>query len=228
MHGEWLVRGYFNLSADGQPTVTQEVKGALSAALGSPLKIKMYPVGPAWRYTFWWREGSADYAEAQFYVRIDEDCPVLSAWVTVEKGREGAAADTAPSERMERRTWQWQRLIERRENVLEADVPEIAARVQRPISVRVRAYQPGSNGELSLPGSTTFCFANSQWSQRHRGTADVSTIASHLQWLDQQKHLWVDLYFAVDLGPHEVEGMTAAELASVLIRFQPIRQRLTA
>jgi hypothetical protein len=99
------------------------------------------------------REGTADYVEAQFYVRIDEDCPVL-CWSDRREGREGAAADTGPCERIQRRTWQWQRLIERRENVLEADIPEIAARVHRPISVRVRAFNPAqaANSLFRDPG----------------------------------------------------------------------------
>jgi hypothetical protein len=224
IHGSWLVRGYFDLSQDNpRHSTTQEIRDILSTALGHQLQIASYPVGPAWRHTFWWREGTADYAEAQFFVRIDEDCPVLSIGVSVEKGREGVAGDIGPaSERMDRATWDWQRLIEGRLVVL-ALVPEIAARVQRPVSLRLRVYHAG---QLCLGESLTFNFVDGQWFRRHRGNTDMASIASHLEAVDQQIDRWVDLYFAVDLGPSVVEGMSAADVASLLLRFQQIRQQL--
>ncbi len=78
IQSSWLIRGYFDLSdEDPHRTTTQETRDALSAALGRQLRIAMYPVGPNWKHTSWWREGTVDYAGGQFFLRIDEDCPVL-------------------------------------------------------------------------------------------------------------------------------------------------------
>ena len=38
---------------------------------------------------YWWREGSVDYAEAQFTAAISKEQPILSLGVSVEEGREG-------------------------------------------------------------------------------------------------------------------------------------------
>jgi hypothetical protein len=225
IQSSWLIRGYFDLSGeDPHRTTTQEIRDALSTALRRQLRIAMYPVGPNWKHTFWWREGAVDYAEAQFFMRIDENCPILSVGVSVEKGREGAAAEIAPaSERMDRSNWDWQRLIQHRLDVLQTDVPETARRVERTVNLRIRAHH---GGQLSRAESLTFSFADGQWFQRHHGTADVATIASRLEALDQRTDRWVDLYFATDLDPSTVEGMTAADMAGLLVRFQPIRERL--
>jgi hypothetical protein len=229
IRSSWLIRGYFNLSEeDRRHTTTQEIRDTLSTALGVNLQIAMYPVGPNWKHTFWWREGTADYAEAQFFVRIDEDCPVLSLGVSVEKGREGSDAGMVPAQRMDRGIWDWSRLIERRLAVL-ASVPEIAVRLQQPVSLRVRAYdKPYDENQLVRSKSLTFSFVDGQWFQRHQGSANVATIASFIERLDQEMNLWIDLYFAVDLAPSIAEGMTGANIAGLLLRFEPIRRQLKA
>ena len=75
LQGDWLFRGYFDVSDPaGGPSITQQVRDSLAARLGQPagsLRIASYPVGPAWRHTFWWGEGESDYAEAQF---LRTDC----------------------------------------------------------------------------------------------------------------------------------------------------------
>lgn len=223
----WLVRGYFDLSADDpRHTTTQHIRDVLAASLGRQLHIAMYPVGANRKHTFWWREGTEDYAEAQFFWRIDEDCPVLSVGVSIEKGREGTAARPIAEpdpERLDRATWDWQRLINRRTQVLETDLPQVAEAVGRPVNIRVRSYHSGG---LNRDESRTFCFVDGHWFQRHRGVADASIIASHLVHLDALNDRWVDLYFALDIDPTSAEGFTAEDVASLLLRFQPIRNRL--
>jgi hypothetical protein len=118
----WLLRGHFDLSAeDPRHTTTAAVRDALSKALGRSLRIKTFPVGPNWKHTFWFREGDEDYAEAQFFMRVDADCPILSLGVCVEKGVEtmgsgGPAGSDA--DQMDRRIWDWQRLVDRRWELL--------------------------------------------------------------------------------------------------------------
>ncbi|MEM2112278.1 MAG: hypothetical protein QXX08_10465 [Candidatus Bathyarchaeia archaeon] len=87
---KWLFRGYFEVSDPaGGPSFTQQVRESLNAQIvGASFQIASYPVGPAWRHTFWWREGNSEYAEAQFFARIAEEYPVLSVGVSVEKGIE--------------------------------------------------------------------------------------------------------------------------------------------
>ena len=104
----------------------------------------------------------------QFFVRIDEHCPVLSIRVSVEKGRERVAGNIAPaSELIDRATCDWQPLIERRFAVL-ALVPEIAALVQRPVSLRLSVYHAG---QLCLRESLTFTFVHAQWISTPTGNA---------------------------------------------------------
>ena len=227
IQGSWVVRGYFDLKArDRRQTTTQEIRDALSRALGRRLEIAAYPVGPQWRHTFWWREGSVDYAEAQFMIRIDEDCPVLSLGVSIEKGLEGADADMRPPfERMDRATWDWQRLIDRRADVLQTDVPEVASAVPRAVNLRVRAYQ---GAQLPLRESQTFSFADGQWFRRHTGPVEASDVAGHIAALDGRSDLWIDLYLAIDLDPGAADGMTPSDVAALLLHFEPVKRRLRA
>ncbi len=66
--GSWVRRGYFDFSTDDhRHAPTQAIRKELAVAIGvtaDALRIKSFPVGPAWRHTFWWREGHSDYAEA--------------------------------------------------------------------------------------------------------------------------------------------------------------------
>ena len=157
----------------------------------------------------------------QFFVRIDEDCPVLSIGVSVEKGREGVAGNIGPaSERMDRATWDWQRLIEGRLAVL-ALVPEIAARVQRPVSLRLRVYHAG---QLCLGESLTFTFVDGQWFRRHRGNTDMASIASHLEAVDQQIRPMGRSIFCG--RPWTFRGRGNERGGCRQLRFQQIRQQL--
>jgi hypothetical protein len=136
IHSSWLTRGYFDMSEeDSRPTTTQEIRDALAATLADPMRIAMYPIGPNWKHTFWWRDGSEDYTEAQFFMRIAEDYPILSVGVSVEKGLELPAVTERDSKHMNRRTWDWQRLTDRCNEVLETDVPFCAQQLHQPINL---------------------------------------------------------------------------------------------
>jgi hypothetical protein len=223
---QWVVQGFFDQSAeDRRQTTTQTIRDELSAALNLPtgrLRIATYPVGPAWRHTFWWREGAQDYAEAQFFARIAEDYPILSIGVSVEKGREDSDIEDQ-SQRMDRETWAWQRLIARRADVLESDVPRCAADLQRPVNVRLRTHY---KDDLVPSECATFCFSDNRWFKRHHGTADVAEISAELGALDHKTDRWVDLYFAIDLDASTADGLSPAAVADLLLRFEPIRRRV--
>jgi len=232
LQGNWLFRGYFEVSdPSGGPSFTQQVRDSLAAHLGGSVasfRISSYPVGPAWRHTFWWREGDSDYAEAQFFARIAEEYPVLSVGVSVEKGLE--KPDAAPSAKrgtyiMDRKTWDWQRFKNRAKDVLTADVPACASLVSRPVELRFHTHRY-VRGKVTTRERRAFVFCDGAWFERHIGKATEPTILDYVRDLDHREDWWVDAYFGCDLFPNEVEGMKADTFASILSSFGAIRKRI--
>lgn len=223
--GEWLRRGYFDFSADGgRNTPTQVIRDHLATSRGLPssaLRIASYPVGPAWRHTFWWREGTSDYSEAQVFAEIGH-YPVLSLGVSIEKGREDAAAPA--NRRMVRSDWDWSILRQQVDLVLTDDVPASAASLQAPVHLRIRVRPQRDSNEKAEDRS--FSFVDNHWYERRRGSATSEAIAEYVRRIDTLADCWVILHIAVDLDPTSVEGMTAEEVAGLLIRFEPVRVRL--
>jgi hypothetical protein len=232
LQGRWLVQGYFDLSdRDGGQSITQHVRNCLADRLGRPrtsVRIKSYPVGPAWRHTVWWREGKPDYAETQFFARIAEEYPVLSVGISVEKGygpRDAAPAGVRASEVMDPNTWDWRRFTERAADIMGADVPACAALLSRPLALRFFAF-PYARGGEAVRERRTFVFHDGTWSERHAGTATVDAIIAYVGHLDERHDWWVDAHIACDLTPVEVDGMSAEALAALLWDFAVIRRRL--
>jgi hypothetical protein len=232
LQGNWLFRGYFEVSdPSGGPSITQQVRDTLAARLGrsaANFRIASYPVGPSWRHTFWWREGDCDYAEAQFFARIAEEYPVLSVGVSVEKGLEEPEA--APSAKratylMDRKIWDWQRLKNRAKEVLTVDVPACASLVSRPLELRFYTHRY-VRGKTTTRERRAFVFRNGAWFERHVGKATESTILGHVHDLDKREDWWVNAYFGCDLFPNEVEGMKPDTLAGILSSFAAIRRRI--
>ncbi|MBM3293948.1 MAG: hypothetical protein FJY82_05420 [Candidatus Aminicenantes bacterium] len=232
LQGNWLFRGYFGVSApSGGPSITQQVRDRLAIRMGrspSAVKIASYPVGPAWRHTFWWREGAVDYAEAQFFARIAEDYPVLSVGVSVEKGLEEPRAAPSAKRRtylMERQKWDWQRFIKLAAEVLRSDVPECSSLLSRPVTLRLDTHQ-FVKGKAGARERAAFVFLEGAWHERHLGKAKERRIIDHLRDLDQRRDWWVNAYLACDLFPDEVRTLDAEALASALWGFSAVRQRL--
>jgi hypothetical protein len=231
LRADWLFRGYFEVSDPaGGPSATQHIRDGLAVRLGRPpamVKIANYPVGPAWKHTFWWREGDSDYAEAQFFARIAEEYPILSVGVSVEKGFEDE--DAAPSAKLEtyqmdRRTWDWPRLKSRAEDLITMDVPSCAALVSRPVTFRCYTHRY-ERGQRTTRERRVFVF-DGTWFERHVGGVERSTIIDHVRDLDTRKACWVDAYLGCDLFPNEVEGMKPEVLVDILWSFAAVRRRL--
>jgi hypothetical protein len=224
LQSSWLLQGYFDFSSShSHQSPSQEIRDALAQGLGlssAALKIASYPVGPAWRYSFWWREGDSDYAEAQFFAQIGH-FPILSLGVSVEKGLEGSRVPTA--QQMNRRTWDWRGLIDRGELILSEDAPEASERLQQPINLRIRVSHSGDSDFYQF---RTFSFVSGQWYERRVGSATVADIMRYLRDVDQRVDCWADVHFSIDLTPAEVEGMDATSVARLLLQFDRIRQRV--
>jgi hypothetical protein len=221
----WLLKGHFDFSArDSRHTITQLIRADLCAALSLPkdgLRIASFPVGPAWRHIFWWREGNTDYAEAQFFAEVSETHPVLSLGVAVEKGLEDRAR--RPEELMDRATWDWPRLVKHLPVVLSTDVVAAAAALRGPINVRIRSRQADTEAAWE---TRAFSFVDGGWFERHVGRADPDKIAEYVRALDGQRDSWAIVHFAHDLGPAEADGLQASGAAALLIGFDGIRRRL--
>lgn len=234
LQASWLFRGYFEVAdPSGGPSITQQVRDSLATRLSLPagsLRIASYPVGPAWRNTFWWREGESDYAEAQFFAQIAQEYPVLSVGVSVEKGLVDPAAVPAAKRAtylMDRKTWDWQRLRQRAKDVLSEDIPACASRVSRPLQLRFHTHRY-VRGKSTTPERRAFVFREGAWSERHVGRATEQTIVAHVRELDKRDDWWVNAYVGCDLFPGEVEGMKPETLADLLSSFSAIRKRIRA
>lgn len=226
----WLFKGHFDFSAqDPHHTTTQLIRDELCALLGLPkdyLRIAFYPTGMTKKHTFWWRETDLDYAEAQWFAEISKSYPVLSLGVSVEKGLEGAGSHLAarPEQLMDRRTWDWPRLVEHISNVLSIDVVAAARTLQRPINVRIRSRRR-SELEPTAWETRSFSFVAGGWFERHAGRADPETICEYVRQLDLQSEVWAIVHFACDLGPAEAGGLSTSKAAAILVGFDGVRRR---
>jgi hypothetical protein len=222
LQADWALRGYFDFSNNKTATPSKAVRDELAVGLGLPksaLLIRSYPVGPAWRFAFWWREGNADYAEAQFFMGIPADFPLLSIGLSVEKGRESTAA--RGSELMNRKTWDWPRLVTKGRKILDKDIEDLAAEVQRPINFRITLLPCGD----SL-ADRTFSFVGDKWYARHSGLATTADMASYLKDVDHQRDRWAIAQFSIDLAPTEISDWDTQSIARTLLCFNKIRRKL--
>lgn len=218
----WLVNGYFELASEKGRSFTQEVRDQLGDALGSRLRSKSYPTRGR-RFWLWWRELEEPYLEAQFFAGLALEHPILSLGVSVEKGfEEGKSAGEA--EWMDRRTWDWPRLVDRRDILLE-EIRSIAERLRRPVFVKF--HKKDLEGRTCERENRTFVHHGS-WHRRHQGSIDVKAISSHIENLDTLKSHWIEASFCCELSPGDARGMTTHELAGLLLAFAPLRAKIMA
>ncbi len=227
LQSAWLTQGHFELNGD---PLMQDIRKRIEAGIGRHLKISTFPAHAGWRNTFWWNERPGRYTEAQFFMSLASDYPVLSFGVSVEKGIEDAAflLHEEPDSKMDRATWDWQRLIEVAPAVLGADVPQIAATVDSPVNIRMYASRSVPDPEGRIREHFAYVFDNGCWWQRHLGTATPEKIVERLHDYDCRAKWWVDVYFACDLYPHEVGGIGANAAGDLLLAFKDLRARLNA
>jgi hypothetical protein len=224
LKSQWVVRGYFDVA---EYPIMPAIKDRLAVALGRPMHIAVYPPGPKFKRTYWWREGDDDYVEAQFCMRIDGDYPVLSIGVSVEKGLEQAAAAGKAFALMDRKTWDWRRLLDGSAEIFAKDVPRLASVLTKPLSIRILARR-WDNGKREEALNRTFVCTEDRFFERHVGGVPADTIVSHLRELDQKQDFWVNVQFACDLLPADVEGLTEDVAAALLLKFNPLRKRMRA
>jgi hypothetical protein len=230
LEARWLWQGHFSFANQerGESTA-QKIRDELARRLGQgseTLRIGQYRVGPQVKHTYWWRESERDHAEAQFFARVSGDHPVLSLGVSVEKGLEDLSnlpAAKHDAYRMDRKTWDWPKLLKRAEQVFTEDLPASAVRCERPVSVRLVSHRPGDKKARSR---RSFVLMNDKWFERHEGSADVKEMVAYLSELDGQPDWWVNVYIGCVLAPGEVEGMEPAQAADILMCFANVRERL--
>lgn len=232
VHGVWLRQGLFVLSND-RPAVTQLIRAELERGLHlqpGTLHIKGFPVAANWRHTCWWREGHTDYAEAQFFAQIAHDFAVLSLGVSVEKGRERAPERPGrpclgSKQLMDRRSWDWPRLVKHASTVFSTEIAGVAAELQAPINVRIRTRGFGE-GDATAWATRAFSFLDGHWFERYKGRVEPKTIVEHIRELDRRPDSWAIVHFARDLDPVEANGLSAPAAAAILLAFDSVRRRL--
>jgi hypothetical protein len=189
------------------------------------LQIAYYAAGPTWKYTFWWREGNSEYAEAQFFARIAEEYSVLSVGVSIEKGLEDRDAARSAKRLMDRKIWDWERLKNRAKDLLRLDVPACASTLSRPLELRFYTHRY-LRGKAGPRERRTFVFCEGAWFERHEGGAKPSTILDHVHDLDKRGDYWVNAQFGCDLFLSEVEGMTADAPREYPVEVRSHRERI--
>jgi len=222
----WVIRGYFDLGVPpGGESVTKLVQASLASALGRQIRRASYPVGPAWRYALWWREGDVNFAEAQFFASLSPEYPILSVGVSVEKGLEGPSVGTDEERFMHRSLWDWPRFVASCQALFELDVPACNREVRRSVVVRLRASGRGEESE-GQKHTWTFVHHEGEWFERHKGTATPADISEHVRDLDKREDWWVNAHLACDLNASEVGHMTDKDLTTLLLAFAPLRRRI--
>ncbi len=227
LQASWVWRGYFDLSAeDPRSNTNQMIRQELCRGLGrlpGSLHMASFPVGPAWPRVFWWREGDAYYAEAQFFMRIVRDHAVLSLGVSVEKGLETPDIGSSDPQRLDRTSWDWQRLVNTATEILTTDVPAAVEALGRPVTVRIRCAR---SGVLFEDDSHAFSLMDGHWFERNRGTSSVEKIVEQIAAVDQHRDRWAIVFFGIDLDPAAIDQMEPAKVAELLLAFDPVRRRL--
>ena len=229
----WLNKGYIDVSEeDPRHTTTQDIRAALCRGLGltpRALTIKGWPVGPAWRNTVWWRESEDGYREAQYFLQILRDCPMLSLGLSIEKGLGTMAWGAAHYMPDDDPSWDWRRLVHLATPLVDAHIPAAASSLGRPVTLRFRVHHNhNEQRETTIfhDESRAYTFASGEWFARNVGHASVADVVGHIRHLDGRRERWVDASITVDLGAEAADGMTADAVAALLLHFEPVRQRL--
>lgn len=224
--GSWLLKGYFNLSQQNpRRTTTLLIRDELCAALRLPekaLAIPNFPARSKWKHAFWWRDGNVDYAEAQFVAAISQTHPVLSLGISVEKGRENKSKPLG--KQMDRKTWDWPRLVKNARKVLSNDVVDAAKVLRQPVHLRISCRR--LDADQGAWTKRAFSFVEGAWFERHVGEIDAGVIAAYIGKVDSLTDSWVIAEFARDLGPTEADGLSPTDATAILLAFSRLRERL--
>ncbi len=225
---EWLEHGFFQVTDSSGKSFSQEVRKALAARLGlapGDLRLASFPVGPAWRFALWWREGEVDFAEAQFMAAIAADFPILSLGVSVEKGLEIPSLAPDDPRHMDRRSWDWPNFRRRTRQILMRDIPRCSQALGRPVSLRLIVI-PWEKRPARERETHTFVCDGNAWFRRRKGHAQINDIRDLITDLDGGKDHWVNAHIVCDLAGSDIQGMTAEEVAGTLLTLSPIRDRI--
>jgi hypothetical protein len=143
----------------------------------------------------------------------------------LEKKRTGiAAAKHEAAHRMDRKSWDWPRLLKHAEQLFTNDVPVSVKKCKRPVFVRIVCHQP-ARGEVPR-SSRTFVLYEDRWFERHGRETDTKAMTAYLREVDKRPDWWVVVYIGCDFSPNEIEGMAPAQATDVLMCFANVRDRL--
>lgn len=208
----WLKKGSFDLSADATPSRTQQIRDALSALEGHPLRlVKHDSYGHASGYYI--REERDGEPMAQYVMAIDSVRASLSLGISIEKGEEGRSA--APGRRMSRATWDWPRLAALRAPALKKMLEMIARKIRRPMGIWVSTHLR-EGAEETAREECEYVVLGGDCFLRARPSS-VAELVDKLQDIDGRKNWWADH------GGAPCPAMVGRRL--VLLRFRRFRRR---
>jgi hypothetical protein len=215
---DWLTKGYFVLRNDGLMCDVRDIlEKSLRMARGS-LDVRMYPEERKWKHTVWWRQGRPAYKEVQLFTQVSREYPLLSLGLAVEKGYPSMKVAKHAAKRMDS-SWDWHHFVANAETILRSDIPALATRLQRPVTLRVTLPAVDSR-------SRAYSFAGGGWYERWEGHGTERRIVEHLNEVHGMDDQWAIVHLACDLSPADAHGLTARDLAKTLVGFNDIRKRI--
>jgi len=222
----WLTRGnFYDLTAKAPP-IMRAIQEELCRQLRMPtsqLRIAHFPPRETYKHCYWWREGKTGFVEAQFFAEVSRSYPVLSLGVSIEKGRENVV-QTGSKPLMDRRTWDWGRLVDHLPAMLDGDLRHAAGIPPAPIHVRVRSRGLVPAG-LNAWVTRAFSLIEGDWFQRHHGPVEATDVLEYIRDIDKHSDTAAIMHFARDVFPSDIKKMSATDAANILMRFDPLRQR---
>jgi hypothetical protein len=128
---------------------------------------------------------------------------------------------------MDRRRWDWQKLVQSLPEILEKELPATATAIDDEVHVRIRSRDRRIT-EARAWHTRAFSLVQGEWFERHAESvrAKPSTIVDHDQTLHQQPDTWVIVHVTRDLSADQVHTKSPEDLAAMLMQFNDLRRRL--
>jgi hypothetical protein len=212
----WVRNGKFDLSGDERPTRTVQVRLALQAC--EKRDFKLIPLERREHTsTYYLREGDRPFLEAQYYMSLDRACRTLSLGLSIEKANEKS---------MDRKEWDWARLVALGREGLVARLTAASNKLVRPVALVIESHEVHGEQETDEPRETVpFVLDGDHWLIR-AVRVTPKHVFDYLREIDGREDWWADVWIVADFTEEEVSTMRPGDVAKNLHAFHPLRETL--
>lgn len=219
----WLESGVFSVGEDGRPTRTQQVRDELNRLERSSFSMHFLRDQGRPPTVYYFRESPRGDIEAQFYMIADRDLRTLSLGLSIEKGEEVKGA--ADGRHMDRRTWDWPRLVALGEDELTRHIMAITKQLDHAVSLVIDYHRAGVGDDDGEHLSVPYTFFEGRWWKRGAPSSAREAIA-RLREVDGKTDWWSDVWIIADYNQSEVAEMLPEQVAGILHAFKSLRDVL--